>query len=126
MAEDNLGIIRRWYETLDPTILDEDVDWKLAEGFPSGGHYRGRRAVLEDWWPRHAALFDAWKAIPGRLLDAGEAVVVLGRYTGTARATGQDFQVPFAHVWWMRDGQIVALGQYVDTLLLQRVLAPAS
>ena len=123
MSENNVEIVRRFYAMLDPAILDENIDWKLADGFPTGGRYRGRKAVFEEWWPRHASQFSEWQATPERLLDAGEAVIALGHYRGVTKATGRSFEVPFAHVWWLRDGLIVALGQYTDTLLLHRALA---
>jgi len=44
----NLEIIREFYETMNPEIIDPDVDWKLADGFPADGHYHGRKAVVED------------------------------------------------------------------------------
>ena len=118
----NFEIIREWYATLNPEILDENVDWRLADGFPADGRYHGRRAVFEDWWPRLAAQFEDWKATPERFLDSGEAVVALGHYTGRARATGRAFEVPFAHIWWMRDGRIVKFDHYTNTLLLHRAI----
>ena len=118
----NLEIIREWYATLNPEILDENVDWKLADGFPADGHYHGRKTVFEEWWPKHAAQFDDWKATPEQLLDAGEAVIVLGHYSGRAKVTGRTFEVPFAHVWWMRNGKIVKFGHHTNTLLLHRAI----
>ena len=122
----NIEIIREWYATLNPDIVDENVDWELADGFPADGHYHGRQAVFAEWWPKLAAQFDAWKATPEEFLDAGEAIIALGHYSGRAKATGRTFNVPFAHVWWMRDGRIVKLGHYTNTLLLHRaIMAPA-
>jgi len=122
MATSNIELIRKWYETLDPEFLDEDIDWRLAEGFPADGHYRGRKPVFEEWWPKLAALFDEWKATPERLLDGGEAVVTLGNYTGVAKATGRRFKVPFVHIWWIRDGKIVKFDHHTNTLLLHRIV----
>jgi ketosteroid isomerase-like protein len=121
--ESNAAIVRRFYATHDAALLAEDVAWHLAPGFPAGGRYDGRRAVLEEWWPKRAALFGTWRAIPDRLLDAGEAIVALGRYEGAALATGEWVSVPFAHVWWMREGRIAGLTQHTDTLLIDRALA---
>ena len=127
MAEkSNLETIREWYATINPEILDENVDWKLADGFPADGHYHGRKAVFEDWWPKLAAQFDDWKATPEQFLDADDAVISLGFYSGRAKATGRTFKVPFAHVWWMRNGKIVKFGHYTNTLLLRRaIMEPA-
>lgn len=51
-------------------------------------------------------------------------MVALGRYRGVARASGRAFGMPFAHVWRLREGRIVALSHYTDTLLPHRALAP--
>ncbi len=123
MPIDNLAIVRRWYATRDPALLDEAVDWVLAEGFPVGGHWRGRRKVLEVWWPKLMSVFSAWQASPERFLDAGVAVTVLGRYDGTVRHSGERLSVPFTHVWWLRNGLITGLEQQTDTALISRALA---
>ena len=122
----NIEIIREWYATLNPDFLDKNIDWQLADGFPADGHYHGREAVFTKWWPKLAAQFDDWKATPEQLLDAGDVIVSLGHYSGRAKATGRTFTVPFAHVWWMRDGKIVTLGHYTNTLLLHRAITEPS
>lgn len=48
----------------------------------------GRKEVFKVWWPRLAAQFSEWSANPETFLDAGDAVVVLGHYTGIAKETG--------------------------------------
>lgn len=54
--------------------------------------------------------------------DGGETVVVLGRYSGTCKATGRAFRAPFAHVRTVRDGRAVRYVQYTDTLLAHRAV----
>lgn len=119
---DNAAIVRDFYATWNPEDLAEDVEWRLAEGFPSDGHYRGRKAVFEEWWPRHAALFPEWKANPEHVLDAGDAVVVLGTYSGRAGTSEHKVRVPFAHIWWMKDGKVAAFDQHTNTLMLHRAI----
>ena len=96
--------------------MDPEIEWHQAQGLPHGGVYRGleavRRAIFDplesEWW-------DDFQAEPDELLDAGETVVVLGRYTGRAKATGKRLDVPFAHVWSFRDGKAVLFRQFLDT-----------
>lgn len=123
-AECNRGIIRRWYATRDPPLLDEAVDWSLARSFPVGGRYLGKRAVLGLWWPRMEAMFSAWAAIPEQMIAAEDAVVVLGRYEGRLRGTGAPVDAPFVHLWRLRGGLITALTQQTDTLLIARAMEP--
>jgi uncharacterized protein len=117
-------LVSDFYATWNQDHLAEDVEWRMAEGFPSDGHYRGRRAVFEEWWPRHAELFPEWRAEPEHVLGAGEAVVVLGTYRGRASTSDLRVAVPFAHVWWMKNGKIAKFEQHTNTLLLDRALAP--
>jgi ketosteroid isomerase-like protein len=98
------------------TAFAEDVVWEQAQGLPHGGVYHGlgdvRRNVFDpldrDWWSE----FDA---TPTEFLDAGDDVVVLGRYTGTARETGRTLDVPFVHVWTFAGDKAVRFRQFLDT-----------
>jgi uncharacterized protein len=42
-------------------------------------------------------------------------VVVVGRYRGTAKATGKQLDVPFVHIWSMEGVKAVRFRQYLDT-----------
>jgi uncharacterized protein len=61
---------------------------------------------------------------PQEFLDAGAAVVVLGRYAGRYKATGRAMEADFGHVWRLRDHKVVGFKQYVDSALVQRAIAP--
>jgi len=54
------------------------------------------------------------------ILDAGDAIVALGRYGGSSKATGKAMNPQMAHVWRVVDGKSVAFQQYVDTLHVDR------
>jgi hypothetical protein len=103
-------------------ILDADIAWTEAEGFPYGGTYNGPNAVLEGVFMRLGAEWDGFAAVPAEFIDGGDDVVVLGQYSGTYKATGKSFQANFAHIWKMRDGKAVRFVQYTDTLLVHRAL----
>ena len=68
--------------------------------------------------------WNGFAAVPDEFIDAGETVVALGKYSGTYKATGKPLQVNFAHVWKMQDGKAIRFTQYVDTLIVHRVLQP--
>jgi ketosteroid isomerase-like protein len=96
--------------------MDDDIEWQQAQGLPHGGTYRGldevRRNVFDpldrDWWSE-------FSAVPDEFLDAGDEVVVLGRYRGVAQATGKPLDVPFVHVWSLREGRAWRFRQFLDT-----------
>jgi ketosteroid isomerase-like protein len=119
----NVAITRRSYEAFARGDLDgvvagmhAEIEWHQAQGLPHGGTYRGledvRRSIFEpldeQWWSE-------FSAEPGEFLDAGDEVVVLGRYRGTAKGTGRQLDVPFVHLWSFRDGKAVRFRQFLDT-----------
>jgi ketosteroid isomerase-like protein len=129
----NVDSARRSYEAferkdLDAVVaeMDDEIRWEQAQGLPHGGLYQGlaevRRNVFEPldekWWAE-------FHAIPHDFLDAGDEVIVLGRYTGRAKKTGKPLDVPFAHIWSFRDGRAVRFRQFLDTAGWVEALAPA-
>jgi uncharacterized protein len=119
----NLEIIREFYETLDLELVDPDVDENVADGCSMNGYYRGRQAVQE-WIAKLTARFDNWKDVPDRLIDLGDLVIALGNYQGRSQVTGKTFDVPFSHIWFLKDGRISKLNYHVDTFVLDRAIAP--
>jgi ketosteroid isomerase-like protein len=57
-----------------------------------------------------------------RWLDAEPYVLALGRFRGTARASGLDFEVRLSHVWKLMGGRVVWVWNYFDTGALLRAL----
>jgi len=97
-------------------MMHEEIVWHQAQGLPHGGTYRGLPAVRaaifdpldDEWW-------DDFEATPTEFIGCGDHVIVLGRYTGRAKASGTPLDVPFAHVWRFRDGRAVQFDQFTDT-----------
>jgi uncharacterized protein len=97
-------------------MMDDAIEWHQAQGLPHGGLYRGLAAVRaavfdpldEEWW-------EDFRADPDEVIGLGDDVVVLGRYTARAKATGAPLDVPFAHVWRFRNGRAVRFHQFTDT-----------
>jgi len=97
-------------------MMADDIVWHQAQGLPHGGVYHGLAAVRanvfdpidEQWW-------EGFDATPNEVIGCGDHVVVLGRYTATAKGSGQELDVPFAHVWRFRDGRAIRFHQFTDT-----------
>lgn len=118
----SLEIVRRMYAAFGArdrdTILalfDAHIEWVQNEGFPGGGRHVGAEAVLTDVFAKFRSEWDAWQAVVTEWLDAGTAVVAIGEYRGTYKATGRWMRAAFAGVYRVRAGRIVSFHQYTDT-----------
>jgi uncharacterized protein len=109
-----------------PTVLgamDPDIEWNEAEGFMYGGTYKGPEAILENVFMKFATEWEGFSVVPHKTIDGGDGnVVTLGTYTGKYLKTGKSMSVPFAHAWELRDGKIIRMQQYTDTMLIARSL----
>lgn len=105
--------------------MSPEMEWNEAENFPyaDGNPYRGPDAILAGVFARLGSEWDGFAAMPDEFLDAGDTVVVLGRYRAACKATGKTLDAQFAHVWRVGDGKAVAFQQYTDTLQAARVTA---
>jgi ketosteroid isomerase-like protein len=99
-------------------LIDDRCEWYEAEHstYWPGGPLVGPQAVLEGVFMRLGQDFDGFTVEVRRIVDAGDTILVEGRYRGRARVTGRSLDAQFAHVWDVRDGKAVRWQQYTDTL----------
>jgi hypothetical protein len=113
----NVQLVREAYEAFGrgdiSTVLgmmDPGIEWREAEGNPyqpSGEAWKGPDAIVQNLFVKIAADFDGTFVIqPKEFHDAGDTVVVEGRYVGTNKETGKQ----------------LGFQQFVDTAQLQDVL----
>ena len=104
--------------------MDPEIVWYEAENFPYSDRnpYVGPAAVAEGVFQRLATEWDGFQAIPDEFLDAGDTIVVTGRYRATCKATGIALDAQFAHLWRLRDGKVTGFQQYTDTAQANRVI----
>src|SRR5690349_1949612 len=135
MSQANLEIIRNLYEVFargdgpaSIANMDEGIVWNEAENFPYADRnpYVGPAAVAEGIFLRIANEWDNFQVLPDEILDAGDSIVVLGRYKGTYKATSAPLNAQFVHVWRLRNGKITAFQQYTDTAQAQRAVTGAA
>lgn len=112
-----------------PAVLagfDPRIEWRQAEGnpyMPEGTAWVGPQAVLDNLFMRLGSEWDGFTVHVGSLHDAGEHVVMEGRYTGTYKPSGGVFDSQVCHVLRFRDGKLVSFQQYLDTAQMQAVMA---
>lgn len=130
MSADNVAIIRKLYDAFAvgdvPGVLramSPSIVWNEAENFPyaDGNPYKGPEAVANGVFMRCGTEWDGFTVTIDEILDGGETVVALGRYSGVYKTTGKAMNAQLAHVWRIRDGKIAQFQQYTDTAQAQRV-----
>ncbi|MEM9645716.1 MAG: nuclear transport factor 2 family protein [Planctomycetota bacterium] len=97
------------------SLLSDDVQWLQCDGFPDGGQHHGIDNVIEKVF---RGLHDGWQdftANISQIIDAGDHVIVLGKYTGTHSVTGKSMKSVFANVFDIRNGKVTRFRQYADT-----------
>jgi|SRR6266513_1580136 len=118
MSQENVDLVRRLYEHFEATreFLAEDFrpDFvmdlsKIA--WPEQPTYHGVEGVREFI----AAWLDAWDDYHQEikaLHDADDKVVATMYMRGRSRATGLAVDMHFAHLWFVRDGQLARMEGY--------------
>lgn len=125
----NADVIRSHYAASDRGDLPgmiapfaADIRWTEAAGFPYAGTYVGPDAVAANVFGRIAEEWDDYTVAIDEVIDGGDTVVGVGTYSGTYRATGRFMAARVAHVWRLREGEIVAFEQFTDTELVNRAI----
>ena len=105
-------------------LMASDVEWISVVDFNVQG--RGPEEVMKKVF---APLMQEWESFspnPSEFHAEGPTVVSLGRFTCVHRATGRRADLPYAHVWNVRDGKIERHRQYIDTLALEQLRHPSA
>ncbi len=128
----NVAIIKNAYAAFGrgdiPTVLeamDPEIRWHEAEGnpyMPSGEPLIGPDAVLNQLFARLGEEWDGFQVHPKTFYDAGDTVVVEGRYSGTFKETGKVQNTQVCHIWHFKNGKVTKFQQYVNTAELQAVM----
>jgi steroid delta-isomerase-like uncharacterized protein len=131
MSQENVEIVRRFYDAFGEGDLDAatavfadrvrvtDPDLGTVEGLPA---FRDYLEGLKGPLPDAAAIIE-------RTYDAGDTVIVEGRFTGTNTGplegpegetppSGRTVDLPFADFSRLRDGKIVEYRTYYDQVAL--------
>jgi len=113
MSQENVEILKRinaalnardfdgWLSHLDPEF--EMVDHMGAVGEETGTGIDAIRRQVEGWFE----VFPDFRANTSEFIDAGDRVVCVTRWTGTAIGSGLLFDQPAAEVYTLRGGRLV-------------------
>ena len=130
MIEENEKLVRAFYEATVPGhreatrgIQAPHIVYDLPKGMPIGcGHFEGLNDVLERFLTSFYGALDV-RFVAEEFIAAGESVVAIGRIEGKTRKAGVPVDVPFAHVWTVREGFLQRLRAFTDTAVLAHALA---
>jgi len=127
---DNEHRVRAFYDATIPGHRESlrglqapHVIYDLPLGMPIGcGHFEGLQDVLERFLTSFYQALDV-RFIAEEFISAGDQVVALGRIEGQTRKAAVPLNVPFAHVWTVRDGYLQRLRAFTDTAVIAHALA---
>jgi hypothetical protein len=129
MVPENERHVRAFYDALVPghresvvALQAPDVVYEVPEGMPAcGGRFEGIRDVFERFLPAFYGAFDV-RFMPEEFVTAGDEVVAIGRLKGRTRDGGVPIDVPFVHVWTVREHRLERGRLFTDTAALARAL----
>ena len=130
---DNSGLAKGIYASFArgdiPAVLgafEPNIQWREAEGNPyqpDGAAWVGPQSVVEKLFKSLGSDWDGFAVSVRTLHNAGEYVVMEGRYTGTYKPSGRKFDAQVCHVLRFSNGKLSSFQQYTDTAQLQAVMA---
>jgi len=123
-ADASLALVRQAWEHIAAgdfeallEIFADDIDWIIPDmpNVPFAGRWRGRNGV-QQFFRVVAEVQETLEFTPDQFLAQSETVVVLGRFSNRVKATGKRSNSEWVQVWTARDGKLVKMQEYVDTL----------
>jgi ketosteroid isomerase-like protein len=94
-------------------LMDDELRWTTPDSIRTGGLRIGPQGAAEFFATLPTAFADL-SVQPETFIDGDDTVVVLGTHRGRTSA-GTEFQIPFVHVWTMREGKATSFTEYFDT-----------
>jgi len=132
----NLELAKQMYEAFGrgdiPTVLgsmDPAIQWREAEGNPyqmDGSAWIGPQAIVEKLFMSLGTEWDGFKVTINSLHDAGDYVIMEGRYTGTYKPSNRSINSQACHVLRFANGKLTSFQQYTDTAQVQAVMGQQS
>ena len=108
------------------TVLAEDFSAAFAAGMPvvpAGGAITSAEKMIDEAWWALGRMFRVRPEPSDWIPCAGGRLLVLGRYVGSARSTGREFEARLVHLWTAREGRLSHLWHLTDTAAWAAALA---
>ncbi|PIW31755.1 MAG: ketosteroid isomerase, partial [Nitrosopumilales archaeon CG15_BIG_FIL_POST_REV_8_21_14_020_37_12] len=125
----NVELVKKFYDAFKNKdmkkihqLCDEELEWNTLRGMPHGGKYVGLKSIFEDYFTNMFSNFKEFHAMPDEFLESENHVIVIGRYQGISKKE-KTFDVPFSHIYEIRNNKIFKFRQFTDTQKIQESLA---
>ena len=122
----NVDLVKKFYSSFKAKdkqtylqLCDDNIEWIVMDNMPYGCTYIGKTAVFEKYFRNLFSNFAEFHAIPKEFLDAGEVIVVLGKYQIVTKKSRKMIESPFAHAYTIKNEKIIQFRQYTDTVKIQ-------
>jgi ketosteroid isomerase-like protein len=129
-AEANVQIVKDWFAAMGSdmqrllALSDENIEWIIpGEDWPLAGTHRGH-AGLTDMLQKASALETSYPG-PPEYVAQGDRVLVIGRATGSVKATNKTFVDDWVFAITVRNGKLTNIREYIDTQALARASSPS-
>jgi uncharacterized protein len=126
----NIEVIKELYRAFREQDYDtflhlstEDIEWIQNEGFPGGATYKGASAVIEGVFQANNNQWSGFAYQIEEILDAGNSVIVVGKYSGRDRVSGKSMSAAAAHIYDLHDGKIARFRMFADTKSIWNAMA---
>ena len=126
----NIKVVQELYQAFREQDYDtfsrlstEDIEWIQNEGFPGGATYKGASAVIEGVFKANNDKWSGFAYHIEEILDAGNSVIVIGKYSGRDRLSGKSMSAAAAHIYDLHDGKIARFRMFADTKSIWNAMA---
>jgi len=124
---DNVSLVRGGYEAFARgdiesvlALFDPAIRWSTPDTVEFGGTYTGPAGVGE-FFSKLPGNYAELHVEPASFVDRADTVVAIGRHRGRSVA-GNDFEIPFVHVWTLINGKATSFTENFDTVKMNAAL----
>ena len=119
MSQENVDFVRSIYAASERGDFSS-VEWAhpeiridMSRQVFNPATYQGH-AGLHNMHRQAREVWDEFRIIPERFIDAGDHVVVMDFVSGRGRGSGVEVKTRSATVWTVREGRIILMAVYYD------------
>jgi ketosteroid isomerase-like protein len=107
-------------------LFAEDVEWIIpGEAWPLAGTYCGLAGVA-DFFQKISEMLEISFLEPREFVGHGDRVLVVGFDRGRVKATNRTFEGHWVMAFTVRNGKVMNVREYIDTLALARAFEMAA